>query len=160
MLYLLIFIEIAFAFPSLSLPTQSAVLDNGMRVYVHSVPQSGMVHALVHYDIGDGDVEKNGLAHLVEHLMFEPATHFQGHSYDHLLEEVGGSSNAKTGLDYIRFSSTVPIEGLERLLFLEADRMFQLCGGLTQEDIANQIDVVIQEFLTEQIDPFFSLDSL
>ena len=160
MLYFLIFMEIAFGYPNLALNPNSMVLDNGLSVHVHSLPNSGMVELLLHYDVGDGDVERNGMAHFVEHLMFESSANYQGQSYDQLLEEVGGSSNAKTGLDYMEFSASVPMEGLERLLFLESDRMFRLCGGLKQEDIENQVDVVIQEFLTEQIDPFFTLDSL
>ncbi|MEC7983835.1 MAG: insulinase family protein [Myxococcota bacterium] len=160
MLYLLIFIEIALGVPRLSLANTSTVLENGLQVYVHSIPNTDMVHVLLQYDVGDGDSQKSGMVHLIEHLMFETSENFQHQRYDILLEEVGGTSNAKTGLDYLSLTASVPVEGLERLLFLESDRMFRLCGGLKREDIENQVDVVIQEFLMEQIDPFYAMDSI
>jgi predicted Zn-dependent peptidase len=55
----------------------------------------------------------------------------------------GGTFNGSTHLDYTDYFESIPARALERVLFLEADRMRG--PALTEANLRNQIDVVKEE---------------
>jgi len=78
------------------------------------------------------------MAHLVEHLMFEG-------DYDALLAEAGGESNAWTSHDWTVYTAAAPADALERLLYLEGQRLADPLRGVSDDDLENQIAVVLAE---------------
>lgn len=128
----------------MSIPFFRTCLDNGLRVVIHRDPAVRMGQVWLGYQVGSA-YEKpgtTGLAHLLEHLMFEGTERFP--QYDRIIQEAGGSSNAFTAQDVTCYYQSLPDANLEVALELEADRM--LHAALTDEKIAIQQRVVIEEF--------------
>jgi predicted Zn-dependent peptidase len=122
-------------------------LDNGLRVVVSQNGAAPIVAVNLWYGVGSADEEQHrtGLAHLFEHLMFEgsanvaPGEHFQQ------VHRAGGFNNATTSFDRTKYYQCVPVEHLDLVLWLEADRMGGLLEALTQESLDKQRAIVKNE---------------
>ena len=119
-------------------------LSNGLRVLVHTDPNTALVAFNLLYKVGakDEDPQKTGFAHLFEHLMFSGSKYVK--DYDEALDEVGGTSNAFTNNDFTDFYISLPKEVVETAFFVESDRMQNLT--LSQKKLDVQKGVVIEEF--------------
>jgi zinc protease len=129
------------------IPHQSFVLDNGLRVFVHTDRKAPVVAVSVWYDVGSKHEPKGktGFAHLFEHLMFNGSENAPG-DYFGPLQAVGATDfNGTTNADRTNYFQTVPTGALERALFMESDRMGYLLGAVTQEKLDNQRGVVQNE---------------
>jgi zinc protease len=116
--------------PTLAYTTHT--LANGLQVIFleeHAVP---VVNLQVWYHVGAKDERpgRTGFAHLFEHLMFKGSAHVGPDEHSRIIEAVGGFDNAETGDDTTNFFETFPSNYLERVLWLEADRM----GSLDVDD--------------------------
>ncbi len=122
-------------------------LDNGLRVVVSPTPGLGVVAVNLWYDVGSRHEEphRQGFAHLFEHLMFQGSRHVKSGDHFALLQGHGASLNATTSFDRTNYFESMPSGVLDLALWLEADRMAFLDDVLTQENFANQVDVVAQE---------------
>src|SRR3954452_17384271 len=122
-------------------------LDNGLRVVVSPTPGLGVVAVNLWYDVGSRHEEphRQGFAHLFEHLMFQGSRHVGSGEHFALLHGGGASVNATTSFDRTNYFESMPSGVLDLALWLEADRMAYLDDVLTQENFANQVDVVAQE---------------
>jgi zinc protease len=132
---------------SLRVPSRTRVLANGMRVIAHEDRGSGLVTVHLMYRAGSRDERpgRTGLAHLLEHLMFEGSQHAPKGQFDDLLERVGGTNNGSTWLDRTNYYETVPAHAVELPLWLERDRMAFMLPGLDAEKLELQRGVVINE---------------
>jgi zinc protease len=132
---------------SLTYPVATQTLDNGLRVVVsedHLVPR---VSVNLWVDVGSRHEEAGhtGLAHLFEHLMFEGSAQVaEGEHFRELMGH-GGHANATTSFDRTTYLSSVPTGALELALWLEADRHTDLLPAVTQANLDNQRDVVVEE---------------
>ena len=85
--------------------------------------------------------------------MFEGTPRAGKGVFDRVCEGSGGSNNGQTRPDVTIYVVDAPSSALERLLFLEADRMSGLAFG--QASLDNQRDVVKEEILVNvQNDPY------
>ena len=85
--------------PSLNLPIEQHVLANGMHLVFAPDASLGDVTVLVRYDVGSADdpAGKDGLAHVVEHLMFSGSKHVPKGEYYRWIDRIGGTAlNATT----------------------------------------------------------------
>ena len=131
----------------IDLPYDQFTLDNGLRVVVHEDRKAPLVAVSVWYHVGSKDEPKGktGFAHLFEHLMFNGSEHYDGEWFEPL-EEVGATDlNGTTWFDRTNYFQTVPVTALERVLWMESDRMGHLLGAVTQEKLDNQRGVVQNE---------------
>lgn len=142
---------ISFAAPAtaaeVDLPFEKFELDNGLRVVVHEDRKAPLVAVSIWYHVGSKDEPqgKTGFAHLFEHLMFNGSEHYDGEWFEPL-EEVGATDlNGTTWFDRTNYFQTVPTPALERILWMESDRMGHLLGAVTQEKLDNQRGVVQNE---------------
>ena len=122
-------------------------LDNGLRVVVHEDRKAPVVTVTVLYHVGSKDEPdgKTGFAHLFEHLMYNGTENYDGEWFEPI-EEVGGTDvNGNTWFDRTVYFQTVPTPALERVLFMESDRMGHLLGAVTQEKLDEQRGVVQNE---------------
>lgn len=119
-------------------------LSNGLRVLVHTDPNTALVAFNLLYKVGakNEDPRKTGFAHLFEHLMFSGSKHVK--DYDEALDKVGGTTNAFTNNDFTNFYISLPREAVETAFFVESDRMQNLT--LTQKKLDVQKGVVVEEF--------------
>ena len=144
------------------LPYEQFTLPNGLRVVVHEDHSTPKVAVTVWYHVGsmnepDG---QTGFAHLFEHLMFNGSEH-RDDEYMPPLQEIGASAvNGATTMDQTYYYAVVPTGGLERVLWLESDRMGYLLGAVTQEKLDEQRGVVQNEKRTRDNQPYSMMPEL
>lgn len=129
------------------IPYSKYVLDNGLTVVLHSDDSDPLVHVDITYHVGSGreDVGKSGFAHFFEHMMFQGSENVADEQHFSLITESGGTLNGTTNTDRTNYFETVPSNQLERMLWLEADRMGFFLGAVTQEKFENQRETVKNE---------------
>lgn len=100
-------------------------LDNGLRVIYAPLKTSPVVHVRVMYNVGSRDErpDRQGFAHMFEHMMFRGSRHVAPEQHMKLIGIVGGDSNAFTSFDQTTYTNTLPSNNTEMALYLEADRM-------------------------------------
>lgn len=100
-------------------------LENGLRVIYAPMKNAPVVHIRVIYHVGSRDErpDRQGFAHLFEHMMFRGSRHVAPEEHMKLIGIVGGDSNAFTSFDQTTYINTVPANNTEMALYLEADRM-------------------------------------
>lgn len=120
------------------------MLDNGLKVLVHTDQSTPMAVVNVLYDVGarDEDEQQTGFAHLFEHLMFGGSVNIP--DYDDPLQVAGGENNAYTTNDLTNYYCQLPSENLETAFWLESDRMLSLAFSKKSLDV--QRKVVCEEF--------------
>ena len=121
-----------------------ATLSNGLRVLHIPVEDSQMVYVNLLYGVGarNEDYEHTGLAHLLEHLMFEGTKAVP--SFDEPLESAGGENNAYTNNDVTNYYISLPKQNAELAFWMESDRMCNLTFEKSKVDVQRQ--VVMEEF--------------
>jgi zinc protease len=99
----------------------------------------------VWYRVGSKDERKGrtGYAHLFDHMMFRGSANVGPEEHMRYVREAGGSVNAYTNFDRTVYWETVPSNHLERMLWLEADRMASLV--VNEENFKKEREVVKEE---------------
>jgi zinc protease len=121
------------------------VLPNGLRVVLAPDRSAPVVGIGVLYDVGmrSEPEGRTGFAHLFEHLMFQGSANLEKLEHFRYVQSSGGTFNGSTHVDYTNYFEVMPANALERVIFLEADRM--LAPRITEQNLANQIAVVKEE---------------
>lgn len=144
--------SVAAAFALLGIATTGAAtevaeftLSNGMQGVVIEDHRAPVVVHMVWYRIGAADEApgRSGVAHFLEHLMFQGSENLAPGELSATVEATGGRDNAFTSWDYTAYFQRVASDQLPRMMEMEADRMVGL--KLTDEDVATERDVIIQE---------------
>jgi zinc protease len=122
---------------------------SGLRVVVEQDSRSPVVAVVAM--VGAGGVNdpagKEGMAHVVEHLAFR-ARHSGSPSVSTRLEQLGaGRFNASTSLEHTAYETLVPRESLPALLKLEFQRLSAPLEGVTEQVLAVEREVVLNELL-------------
>ncbi|CAN5770740.1 hypothetical protein BH23GEM6_BH23GEM6_06680 [soil metagenome] len=127
--------------------TETATLSNGLRVVVHEDRAAPVVAVHLMYHVGSRNEKpgRTGLAHLLEHLLFEGSQNCPKGEFDRVLEGVGGSNNGSTWLDRTNYYEVVPSHAVELALWLERERMAFFLPVLDEEMLELQRGVVINE---------------
>ncbi|HVR08517.1 MAG TPA: pitrilysin family protein, partial [Thermoanaerobaculia bacterium] len=130
-------------------------LANGLRVLLfedHSVP---VVSVQLWYHVGGKNEPRgrSGFAHLFEHLMFKGSAHVGPEEHSHFIESIGGKDNATTDWDRTLYFETIPSNYLERILWMEADRMQTL--DVSEANFRAEREVVKEERRLRVDDPPF-----
>lgn len=131
-------------------------LDNGLRVVLVPRAAAPLVTVWVRYGVGAGDdpPESMGLAHLVEHLLFTGSKHTYGSdAMDHLYQARALGANGVTSPEATDYFQSVPRVNLERVLWLESDRMGFMRGEVTAAEVALARQVVDTELRIINNDP-------
>jgi zinc protease len=120
-------------------------LANGLQVYTSLDRTTPNVSVQVWYGVGSKDDPqgRSGFAHLFEHMMFKATKDFPAESIDRFTEDVGGFNNASTYDDFTNYYEVVPANNLERLLWVEAERMSSLV--IDDANFKSERDVVKEE---------------
>ena len=120
-------------------------LGNGMDVVVIEDHRAPVVVHMVWYRIGSADESAghSGIAHFLEHLMFQGTKTVAPGDLSKIVSAQGGSDNAFTSLDYTAYFQRVAADRLELMMTLEADRMRNL--NLTEDDVTTERQVILEE---------------
>ena len=129
------------------IPYQKYTLANGLTVILHQDASDPLVHVDMTYHVGSGREElgKSGFAHFFEHMMFQGSENVADEQHFKLVTEAGGTMNGTTNSDRTNYFQTVPVNQLEKMLWLEADRMGFLVDAVTQEKFEVQRETVKNE---------------
>ncbi|HXZ12650.1 MAG TPA: pitrilysin family protein [Candidatus Sulfotelmatobacter sp.] len=130
---------------ALHIPVEHITLANGLRVVAAPDRTAPIVTVGVYYQIGFRlePRGRSGFAHLFEHMMFQGSENAGKMEHIRLINSSGGLLNGTTNYDITNYFESVPSNALERVLWLEADRMRAL--KVDDENLRNQRDVVKEE---------------
>jgi zinc protease len=133
--------------PRLSVPATVDTLPNGLILIVHEDHSVPRVTTNIWYRVGSGDEKpgRTGFAHLFEHLMFMGSENAPYPQFDKLSEPFGFSPNGSTTEDRTNYLQTGAANGLELILWLEADRMGWLLPTMDSAKVDAQRDIVKNE---------------
>ena len=133
--------------PEVLISYERFTLDNGLTLIVHEDNKAPIVAVNVWYHVGSRNEApgKTGYAHLFEHLMFQGSGNAPG-EYLELVDKVGATDlNGTTWFDRTNYFQTVPKGALDRILFLESDRMGHMLEAIDQDMLDEQRGVVQNE---------------
>ncbi|WP_428775096.1 M16 family metallopeptidase [Vibrio sp.] len=129
------------------IPYSKYTLDNGLTLILSPDDSDPLVHVDVTYHVGSAreEIGKSGFAHFFEHMMFQGSEHVGDQQHFKLITEAGGSLNGSTNRDRTNYFETVPSNQLEKVLWLESDRMGFLLNAVSQRKFEIQRDTVKNE---------------
>jgi zinc protease len=131
----------------LSISYEKYTMPNGLQVILHTDHSDPMISYAIMYHVGSSrEVQgKTGFAHLFEHLLFGGSENVPTGKFDMVIEGMGGSDNGGTGRDVTVYYEVFPKNALEKILWLESDRMGFFINSVTQREMAIQQNVVQNE---------------
>ncbi len=125
-------------------------LPNGLRVILVARHQAKVLTYQTWFDVGsvneklDPKLNKTGLAHLFEHMMFRGSEKYPEGKFDEMTSRLGGEKqNASTYFYRTEFYESVPSAHLKDIMELESDRMQTL--KLTPELFEKEKGAVVGE---------------
>jgi zinc protease len=123
----------------------SRTLANGLEIFVKVDRRAPVAVSMMWYRAGSIDETSGttGVAHVLEHMMFQGTRRIPGAEFSSMIAEVGGRSNAFTSEDYTGYHQQLHNSNLELSFELEADRMVNL--NLVEATFAKEIRVVMEE---------------
>jgi zinc protease len=136
---------------NLGLSIRNWKLPNGLRVVLVNDPHASEVQVTMRYGVGAGDdLEHPGMAHLVEHLMFQQT--LGGQSLFSQLQDNTSFFNGFTNYDATTYVSRARPEMLDKLLSIEAVRLGFRCTTITDAMFEREREVVKRELELDEDD--------
>lgn len=131
----------------LSIAYEKYVMPNGLQVILHSDHSDPIISYSIMYHVGSSRevTGKTGFAHLFEHLLFGGSENVEPGRFDKIIEAAGGSNNGFTSRDVTTYFESFPKNALEKILWLESDRMGFFINSVTPHSLAVQQNVVQNE---------------
>lgn len=122
-------------------------VGNGLRFALLPDARTDLATVDIRYDVGakDDPPGRAGMAHLVEHLMFEFRPTAGGPTLWDQFRATALETNAWTTWDATHYSATVPIERLDEVIALEGRMLTATCDQLDDATLARERDVVLAE---------------
>lgn len=129
------------------IPYQKYTLENGLTVILSPDHSDPLVHVDVTYHVGSAreEIGKSGFAHFFEHMMFQGSENVGDQQHFKIITEAGGTLNGTTNRDRTNYFETVPANQLEKMLWLESDRMGFLIDAVSQKKFEIQRSTVKNE---------------
>lgn len=103
-------------------------LENGLKVVIKEDHRAPVAMTQIWYRVGSADepLDKGGISHVLEHMMFKGTKNVSSDDYERLIAKFGGVNNAFTSYDYTGYYELFPANRFPLALELEADRMKNL----------------------------------
>jgi zinc protease len=132
-------------------------LANGMEVVTLEDFSCPIVAVQVWYHVGSKNErpDRQGYAHMFEHMMFKGTDRVGPKDHFSLINQVGGEVNGYTSFDRTVYVQTLPADQIELALWLEAERMSFL--KIDQEAFDTERKVVEEELRMGQNQPYGTL---
>lgn len=135
-------------------------LENGLKVFIlekHRLPLFSL-HLVFNVGAGDEAAGESGYAHLFEHMMFKGSKNVPDGEHFSAIRHIGGHVNASTDYDKTAYWTEAPAAFLDKVLWLEAERLQHL--SISKTNLDNQRQAVLEEKLL-RIDnvPYFKIAS-
>src|SRR3954470_18059257 len=129
------------------IPFKRYKLANGLNILIHEDHSDPICYVDVTYHVGSAREQqgRSGFAHFFEHMMFQGSKNVADEQHFKIITEAGGTLNGTTNTDRTNYFETVPSNQLEKMLWLEADRMGFLLDSVTQRKFEVQRATVKNE---------------
>lgn len=139
-----------------SFKIQMFTLENGLRVCLIKSKRAPVIFSRLFYLVGsnDEDPNKTGLAHYLEHLLFQDASN-ELKAED--IEVFDNKSNAFTYNQFTCFEHDIPSQRIEEILKYDAGLMQSL--SVPQDKFLNERQVVLNELYDDINDPSVKFDT-
>jgi zinc protease len=137
---------------------REAVLDNGLKVLVQEVHTAPLASVWCWYRVGSRDEGPGltGVSHWVEHMNFKGTANIPRDQVKGIIEQFGGSWNGYTWIDQTTYLETASTDALDRMLFIEAERMDKCL--YEPAECESERTVIISELQGGENDPEQLLD--
>jgi zinc protease len=134
------------------------VLDNGLKVLIQEEHTAPLASVWCWYKVGSKDEGPGvtGVSHWVEHMNFKGTTNIPREQVKGIIEQFGGAWNGYTWIDQTTYVETATRDALERMLFIESERMANCLYD--PEDCESERTVIISELQGGENDPDQLLD--
>lgn len=141
---------------SVSLDYEKYVLANGLEVVLHHDDSDPVVSVAIQYHVGSNREKpgKTGFAHFFEHMLFQRSENLPRNAFFQKIDAMGGTFNGGTSNDGTVYYETVPRDALEKVLWMESDRMGFFINTVTRKGLEREIDVVSNEKRQNENRPF------
>lgn len=129
------------------IPYKRYKMANGMEILIHEDHSDPIVYVDVTYHVGSAREQqgRSGFAHFFEHMMFQGSKNVADEQHFKIITEAGGTLNGTTNTDRTNYFEVVPSNQLEKMLWLESDRMGFLLDSVTQKKFEVQRATVKNE---------------
>jgi zinc protease len=137
---------------------RSTTLDNGLKVLVREEHTAPLASVWCWYKVGSKDEPPGltGVSHWVEHMNFKGTTNIPRDQVKGIIEQFGGAWNGYTWIDQTTYLETATRDALDRMLFIEAERMARCLYH--PDDCESERTVIISELQGGENDPDQLLD--
>jgi zinc protease len=88
---------------------------------------------------------RTGFAHFFEHMLFQKSENVEEGAFFKNINDLGGTFNGGTWSDGTVYYEVVPKDALERILWMESDRMGFFINAITEADLEGEKPVVKNE---------------
>ena len=131
----------------LDIPYEKVMLDNGLDLIIHEDHSDPVVAVAILFNVGSNREKpgRTGFAHFFEHMLFQASENVGKGAFFKEIEELGGDFNGGTWQDGTVYYEVVPKDALERILWMEADRMGYMINTVTKPVLENEKQVVKNE---------------
>lgn len=131
----------------LIIPYKRYKMSNGLTILIHEDHSDPIVYVDVTYHVGSAREQqgRSGFAHFFEHMMFQGSKNVADEQHFKVITEAGGTLNGTTNTDRTNYFEVVPSNQLEKMFWLEADRMGFLLDSVTQKKFEIQRATVKNE---------------
>jgi zinc protease len=135
------------------------VLGNGLKVLVREVHTAPLASVWCWYRVGSKDEGPGmtGVSHWCEHMNFKGTTNIPRDQVKGIIEKFGGAWNGYTWIDQTTYLETASKDALDRMLFIEAERMDACLYD--PADCESERTVIISELQGGENDPEQLLDT-
>lgn len=126
-------------------PIEQYKLKNGLQVILSEDYSLPLVSVVVAYNVGSIHEKpgKEGIAYLLENLMFQGSKNIGRMQHISFIQRIGGELNAATTENKTIFYQTVPSNQLALVLWLESDRMKSL--EINTSNVERMKEALIEE---------------
>ncbi|HEY2152486.1 MAG TPA: pitrilysin family protein [Vicinamibacterales bacterium] len=133
-------------------------LDNGLKVLIQEEHTAPLASVWCWYKVGSKDERPGltGVSHWCEHMNFKGSTNIPRDQVKGIIEQYGGSWNGYTWIDQTTYLETATRDALDRMLFIEAERMASCLYH--PDDCESERTVIISELQGGENDPDQLLD--
>ncbi len=137
---------------------RETVLDNGLKVLIQEVHTAPLASVWCWYRVGSKDERPGltGVSHWCEHMNFKGTRNIPRDQVKGIIEKFGGSWNGYTWIDQTTYLETASKDALDRMLFIEAERMDACLYD--PADCESERTVIISELQGGENDPEQLLD--
>ncbi|MEM6361642.1 MAG: pitrilysin family protein [Bacteroidota bacterium] len=131
----------------LSVDYEKYTLPNGLDVILHEDKSDPIVAVAIQVHVGSNREKpgRTGFAHFFEHMLFQKSENVEDGAFFKNITDLGGTFNGGTWTDGTVYYEVVPKDALERILWMESDRMGFFINAITEADLEGEKPVVQNE---------------